>query len=125
MKKVHLLFTLFLFLSVQMAFGQQTEEKKEPIRILGVAKDLKTGSSVGYATAALYLAGNPTSIAGAVADGNGVFYITGFAVGTYELQVSFLGYETVKRTVNVNSLDSDLNLGEIAMSDEGVALQES
>jgi outer membrane receptor for ferrienterochelin and colicin len=124
MKKVQLVFTFFLFLSVQLAFAQQTGEKKEPVRILGVAKDLKTGSPIGYATAALNKVGTTTSVAGAVADGNGVFYITGFAVGTYELQVSFLGYETVKRTVNVNSLDSDINLGEIALSDEGVALQE-
>ncbi len=124
MKKVQLVFTFFLFLSVQLAFAQQTGAEKVPVRILGVAKDLKTGSPIGYATAALIKVGTSTSIAGAVADGNGVFYITGFAVGTYELQVSFLGYETVKRTVNVNSLDSDINLGEIALSDEGVALQE-
>jgi len=124
MKSITFLFSILFFLILGVASAQQSPDKKEAFRILGVAKDLKTGKPVGYATAALYTAGTPTSIAGAVADGNGVFYITGFATGTYELQLSFLGYETVKRTVNVNTLDADINLGEIAMTDEGVALQE-
>ena len=124
MKKLIYLVTLFSFFSFGVSQAQQTPEKKEPTRIIGVAKDLKTGQPVGYATAALYKTGSDVSTAGAVADGEGVFYITGFTTGTYELQLSFLGYETVKRTVNVNSVESDINLGEIAMSDEGVALQE-
>lgn len=124
MKKLIYLVTLFSFFSLGFASAQQTPEKKEPTRIIGVAKDLKTGQPVGYATAALYKAGTDVSTAGAVADGEGVFFITGFTTGTYELQLTFLGYETVKRTVNVNSLDADINLGEIGMSDEGVALQE-
>ncbi len=124
MKKVTLLLLFFQLLSLTWVQAQQTSEKKEPTRIIGVAKDHKTGSPVGYATAALYKTGSAVSVAGAVADGNGVFYITGFALGTYELQLSFLGYETVKRSITVNSLETDLNLGEIALSDEGVELQE-
>ena len=115
MKKLLNLILLFSFFNLGFAEAQQTTEKKEPARILGVAKDLKTGQPVGYATAALYKEGTDVSTSGAVADGNGVFFITGFTTGTYELQISFLGYETVKRTVNVNSLESDINLGEIAM----------
>lgn len=124
MKKLFNLILLFTFLSLGFAEAQQTPEKKEPARILGIAKDLKTGEPVAYATAALYKAGSDVSFAGAVADGKGVFFITVSSTGTFELQLSFLGYETVKRTVNVNSLEGDVNLGEISMSDEGVNLQE-
>lgn len=124
MKKLLYLVAIFSFFSLGVSQAQQIPDKKEPVRIIGVAKDLKTGQPVGYATAALYKAGSDVSTAGAVADGDGVFFITGFTAGTYELQLSILGYETVKRTVNINSLESDVNLGEIAMSDEGVALEE-
>ncbi|WP_111672006.1 TonB-dependent receptor domain-containing protein [Algoriphagus litoralis] len=124
MNKLLNLIIAITFFGSTVAFAQQTGEGKEPARIIGVAKDLKTGEPVGYATAALYKVGADVSTSGAVADGDGVFFITGFAVGTYELQVSFLGYETVKRTVNINSADSDINLGEIGMTDEGVALEE-
>lgn len=124
MKKLLNLLVLFTTLFGSLALAQQTSSSKEPARIIGVAKDLKSGEPVGYATAALYKVGSDVSIAGAVADGDGVFYITGFSTGTYELQVTFLGYETVKRTININSTDADINLGEIGMSDEGVALEE-
>lgn len=124
MKKLLNLILVFTFLGITAGQAQQAGEKKEPARIIGVAKDLKTGEPVGYATAALYKAGTDVSTAGAVADGEGTFFITGFSLGEYELQLTFLGYETVKRTININSLDSDINLGEIGMSDEGVALEE-
>jgi hypothetical protein len=124
MKKLLNLIIAITFFGTSVSFAQQAGERKEPARIIGVAKNLKTGESIGYATAALYKAGTDLSTSGAVADGEGVFFITGFSVGTYELQVSFLGYETVKRTINVNSVDADINLGEIGMTDEGLALQE-
>lgn len=124
MKNLFNLILVFTFLGISTGFAQQTAEKKEPARVIGIAKDLKTGEPIGYATAALYKAGTEVSTAGAVADGEGVFFITGFGLGVYELQLTFLGYETVKRTVNINSLDTDINLGEIGMSDEGVALEE-
>lgn len=124
MKNLFNLILVFTFLGVSTGFAQQTAEKKEPARVIGIAKDLKTGEPIGYATAALYKAGTEVSTAGAVADGEGVFFITGFGLGVYELQLTFLGYETVKRTVNINSMDTDINLGEIGMSDEGVALEE-
>ncbi len=124
MKKLLNLILAITFFGGTVSFAQQTGESKEPARIMGVAKDLKTGEPVGYATAALYKAGTDLSTSGAVADGEGVFFITGFSTGTYELQLSFLGYETVKRTININSADADINLGEIGMSDEGLALEE-
>lgn len=121
---LHLVFAFFFVGTSLSTAQQQAGGANTPARIIGIAKDLKTGEPVGYATAALYKAGSEVSIAGAVAGGQGVFHITGFELGTYELQVSFIGYETVKRTINVNSLEADINLGEIGMTDEGVALEE-
>lgn len=124
MKKLLNLIIAITFFGGTVSFAQQTGESKAPARIIGVAKDLKTGEPIGYATAALYKAGTAVSTSGAVADGDGMFFITGFTAGTYELQVTFLGYETVKRTININSAEADINLGEIGMTDEGVALEE-
>ena len=60
-----------------MSFAQQPQAGTTAGRIIGTAKDLKTGEAVGYATAALYKAGTDVSTSGAVADGDGIFYITG------------------------------------------------
>ncbi|WP_026969006.1 TonB-dependent receptor domain-containing protein [Algoriphagus terrigena] len=124
MKKLLNLILALTFFGAQATFAQQAGESKAPARIIGVAKDLKTGEPVGYATAALYKTGTEVSTSGAVADGDGMFFITGFDTGVYELHITFLGYETVKRTVNINSTQDDINLGEIGMTDEGVALEE-
>ncbi|GAB3218220.1 TonB-dependent receptor [Algoriphagus aestuariicola] len=124
MKNLLNLALAFFFVGTSMAFAQQPQAGATSGRIIGIAKDLKTGEPVGYATAALYKIGTDVSTSGAVADGDGVFYITGYDLGEYELHLTFLGYETAKRTVNINTLSSEINLGEIGMSDEGVALEE-
>lgn len=124
MKKLLNLIIVFLFAAGSFSvFAQQTE--KEPARIIGVAKDAKSGEPVGYATAALYKKGADVSLAGAVADGDGKFFITGFEPGDYTLQLTFIGFETlVVDGIKVTSPLGDINLGELMMSDEGLALEE-
>lgn len=124
MKKLLNLIIVFLFAAGSYSvFAQQTE--KEPARIIGVAKDAKSGEPVGYATAALYKKGADVSLAGAVADGDGKFFITGFEPGDYTLQLTFIGFETlVVDGIKVTSPLGDINLGELMMSDEGLALEE-
>ncbi len=126
MKKLFNLIAISLLLGSSLSFAQQTQGNgRTPARIIGVAKDLKTGEPVPYATAALFKVGTDTNIAGAVADGDGKFFITGFEMGDYELQLSFMGFETaVIKNITVTSLTGDVDLGEIQMSDEGVALEE-
>ncbi|WP_439474088.1 TonB-dependent receptor domain-containing protein [Algoriphagus formosus] len=122
-KLLNLLFILLLLAGNNLVLAQQ--DGKEPARIVGIAKDAKTGDPVGYATAALYKKGMNVSMAGAVADGDGKFFITGFELGEYTLQLTFIGYETlVVDNINVESLTGDINLGELTMSDEGLALEE-
>lgn len=123
-KLLNLIFFLTLLGSANV-FAQQNANQDTPARIIGVAKDGKSGEPVAYATAALYKAGTDTNVAGAVADGDGQFYIIGFEPGEYELKVTFLGFETYSKTgINIASVNGDLNLGDILMNDEGVALEE-
>ncbi|MDF2157470.1 TonB-dependent receptor [Algoriphagus sp. CAU 1675] len=123
MKK--LLNFLILFTSLGFLGAQAQEVDSQPARIVGVAKDSKSGEPVGYVTAALFKAGSETSIAGAVADGDGKFFITGFEPGEYSLQVSFIGFETLTvEGIKITSSTGDTNLGDLMLSDEGVALEE-
>jgi outer membrane receptor protein involved in Fe transport len=126
MKKAIYLFVFNLFLGFGLTQAQQTPPTaKQPARIIGVAKDLKTGEPVSYATAALYKSGTDTNIAGAVADDEGNFFIAGFELGSYDLKITFLGFETkVIKDIKVISSTGDINLGNIEMTDEGVALEE-
>lgn len=126
MKKLFYLTLVFSTLFSGGIFAQTTDSaKKTPARIIGVAKDQSTGEAVPYATAALYKSGTEENIAGGVADDEGKFFITGMAPGDYTLKISFLGFETqVVENIKVTSPTGDVNLGDVLMSDEGVALEE-
>ncbi len=126
MQKSIFLLVFNLFFGFSLVQAQDTPPAaKQPARIIGVAKDLKTGEAVAYATAALYKAGTDTNIAGGVADGEGTFFIAGFELGSYDLKISFLGFETkVIKDIQVTSPTGDINLGTIELNDEGVALEE-
>jgi outer membrane receptor protein involved in Fe transport len=126
MKKLINIIAVLLLISTSGVIAQVTPAKvTTPAKIVGIAKDSNTGEPVAYATAALYLVGSETNIAGAVADGDGKFFITGMDPGTYDLKLSFLGFETkIVNGIKVASKTGDTNIGEISMSDEGLALEE-
>jgi outer membrane receptor protein involved in Fe transport len=125
MEKLLNLILFFMLLGSANVFAQQNANQDTPARIVGVAKDGKSGEPIAYATAALYKSGTDTNVAGAVADGDGKFYVVGFEPGEYELKVTFLGFETYSKTgIRITSVNGDLNLGDIMMNDEGLALEE-
>ncbi len=126
MKKLFNIIAIFLLIGTTGVMAQQpTGRVTTPAKIVGTAKDLNTGEPVAYATAALYVTGSETNIAGAVADGEGKFFITGMDPGTYELRLSFLGFETkTVSDIQVDSKTGDVNIGEIEMTDKGLALEE-
>ncbi|SFT98003.1 Outer membrane receptor for ferrienterochelin and colicins [Algoriphagus locisalis] len=125
MKNLFNIIAFFLLTSSAVMAHQASEKSNTPAKIIGVAKDASTGEPVGYATAALYAAGSETNVAGAVADGDGKFFITGMEPGTYDLKISFLGFETKTVSgIQVLSKTGDVNVGEIEISDEGLALEE-
>ncbi|SFB21095.1 TonB-dependent receptor domain-containing protein [Algoriphagus aquimarinus] len=126
MKKLFNIIAVILLVSTTSLIAQQTPEKvTTPSKIIGIAKDVKTGEPVAYATAALYVAGSDTNVAGGVADGDGKFFITGMDPGSYDLKISFLGFETkTVKNIQVVSKTGDVNIGEIELTDEGLALEE-
>jgi len=126
MKKAVCLYIFNLFLGFGLVQAQQVSPSaKQPARIIGVVKDLKTGKAVSYATVALYKSGTDTNIVGAVADDEGNFFIAGFELGSYDLKITFLGFETkVIEDIQVISSTGDINLGNIELTDEGLALEE-
>lgn len=126
MKKLFNILAVLLLLTTSGVIAQQSSGKESTsAKIVGIAKDLKTGDPVAYATAALYVSGSETNVAGAVADGDGMFFITGMDPGTYDLKLSFLGFETKTITgIQVTSRTADVNIGEVEMTDEGLALEE-
>jgi len=126
MKKLFSIIILLTITTWSEVFAQEVNVEDLPIRIVGVAVTGDAEEPVPYATAALVDPEDGTTVAGAVADGDGKFFIAGIdEIGTYNLLLSFIGFEARSvKGIEVTSLKGVINLGNIRMEDEGVALDE-
>ncbi len=84
---------LYLFLLSFLAFAVSA---KGAGRIEGRILDAENGKPLAYANVVLL-----GTAKGAMSQADGGFAITPLDAGSYELQVSFVGYETVKQTVQL------------------------
>jgi outer membrane receptor protein involved in Fe transport len=121
-----LLFSLLLVLatSAQALMAQTATTEKETYRISGRILE-KSGEPVPYATAVLLTAENKNQIAGAVADAEGRFIISGFKNGNYVLQTAFMGFNPVTSPpFEITDAKKSVNFGNITLEEEAVNLQE-
>ena len=80
--------TLFFFISLlpAMAGAQLTQT------IRGIIQDDASGNALEYATVSVTSISPPK---GAISDSSGQFTVSNIPVGRHEIQVSFMGYESV------------------------------
>ncbi|MFM7773780.1 MAG: carboxypeptidase regulatory-like domain-containing protein, partial [Candidatus Kapaibacterium sp.] len=86
--------------------------------VQGVAVDSSSGSALAGATASVTSASN-TIVGGAVCDSKGRFFITNLPDGPHTLSIRFLGYETMKKRLRLQSGDT-LRLGSMRLSQASV-----
>ncbi|WP_188814286.1 TonB-dependent receptor domain-containing protein [Hymenobacter cavernae] len=85
-------------------------------KITGTVVDAATKKPVPFATVALINTATGKPVDGASCDDNGKFTISQVGAGTYQLQVSFLGYKTVTNgPLTVTERGGTLNQGTIAL----------
>ena len=105
--------------------AQTGSGEKVVYRISGKILDADTDEPIPYAAASLLDAESMQSVAGAVADLDGEFFITGFKNGSYILQLSFIGFESVNsQLIEVATGNTDIKLGNLKMSQEALGLEE-
>ena len=127
MKKI---FTLFLFSVVFSALAQGQPTVQEPVkekgnaRISGSVVDAESNQPVEFATVALLDPTTGKPVDGSICDVEGKFSITKVAEGTYDVAISFIGYET--QTIKSITLEkrSDTNLGIVKLGTTAEILDE-
>jgi len=121
---VRIMIVALLMFNFQFLNAQQSTDKSS-VKISGKIIEKKTNAPIPYASVALVDSENKKTIAGAVADLNGDFTITGVPVGKYFLQTSYMGFSaTESNPILVNGDKSVINLGEIALEEVAVNLKE-
>ncbi|MFN3801096.1 TonB-dependent receptor domain-containing protein [Belliella pelovolcani] len=124
MKTKYQLFLLVL-LTCTLSYQGVVAQDKPVYKISGKIMDGESGETIPYAAAALLNAETMQNVAGAVADLDGEFIITGFKDGNYILQLSFLGYEAyTTKSIEIKSGNTEINLGAIKLQQEAMSLQE-
>lgn len=118
-------FLLVVMTTFQTVLGQSSEKEKVTSRVTGRILEKSSGDPVPYATVALINVETEQSIAGAVADAEGRFVVTGFRNGTYRLQSSMMGYNSYTSSdIQVTDSNKVINLGDLSLEEEAVGLQE-
>lgn len=92
--------------------------------IKGVLVDKSNQKPVEFANAALLKASDSTVVTGANTDLDGSFQIRGLNTGNYILRLSFVGYESLFKTVNLSANNLNVDLGKLAIVSEGQNLEE-
>jgi outer membrane receptor protein involved in Fe transport len=126
MNRIGIVFFLVFSLHVGATPGFSRDESKAPSshatedgngKISGTVSDAESNAPVEFATIALYDAATNKVVNGAVADAKGKFVISKVADGTYNVVISFIGYEDQKiSNIKVEGKNNDINLGVIKLS---------
>jgi hypothetical protein len=91
----------------------------------GRVVDKATAEHVSFATVALMKAGEENALTGTVSDETGRFLIDKVPYGTYQLLISFIGYQSVNiPDVTLSAADRELDLGTIALELDAIGIEE-
>lgn len=110
----------YLYLSAVFLLTAFLPANGQGYKISGTLLDGNNNASLPGAHIQL-LQGPQTMIKNTVADQKGMFLLENIEPGQYRLEVSYIGFQTYKKTISVN--DRDLNLGALRLG-EGVELNE-
>lgn len=80
--------------------------------------------ALDYVNVMLVSKTDSSAVYGSISDTDGRFSVTGVPAGRYTLKISFIGYQTVSRDIEVVSLDAYVRAGKIVMTEDTRMLAE-
>lgn len=109
--------TLVIFMSFSFSIFSQ-------VTMSGIVKDKKDNLPLPYVSVTLKSSKDSSFVTGGVTNEEGLFALTNIKQGEYYIQVSYVGYQSIKKSVMVGSLSSFLNLGTITLGEDSKTLNE-
>lgn len=130
-----ILFTLSLSLLSILAFSQRPQSSYGGSgkrggggpaitgKIIGQVMDTLSKEPVGFATIVLINPKDKKEVNGNITEDDGKFKLTEVKVGTYDLQLSFIGYKTrMYRGITLSPKKPDINLGKMYLVADNILL---
>lgn len=93
-------------------------------RVTGTIIDQETKEPIPYATVVIKSPETDETINGVITEGDGSFKILNIKLGTYKLQVSFVGYSNLIQTIELTPKSPDVNLENLAIQTDTDVLDE-
>ena len=82
------------------------------------------GSALDFVNVMLTSKSDKSAVYGGISDENGVFVVEGVPAGEYELDITFVGYQSIKKSVTVKSLGDEVKLGQLVLKEDAKLLGE-
>ena len=123
MKKLLTMCLLLLFIKLQAQTSNTTIDILLNGSISGIVLDATLNEPLPYVTIVLKNSAEET-INGTITDNDGKFEINKIPGGTYHVNIQFIGYKTIKKSVTINNDSKDIDLGTILLSEEAMGLDE-
>ena len=82
------------------------------------------GSVLDFVNVMLTSKSDKSAVYGAISDETGHFEVLNVPAGEYELDITFVGYQTIKRDVSVKSLSDQVALGRLVLREDAKMLGE-
>lgn len=117
------LFT-FIFSIMVLTVGAQTPSENPKGYIHASIYDSKTNEPIPYATINLLNAKDSTSIKSIASDAKGLFRIEA-PIGDHILKISFIGYKSELRNIEITTKMRDIDLGKILLEEDAVMLNDA
>lgn len=121
MKNYKRILKLFCFSIFLLADDICAQEK--PITASGQVKEAKNKSTLPYTNVVLKKTNDEKVLLGTISDDQGRFTIKDIPSGNYNLTISIVGYQTLKKEVSIGSLSPFLDLGIFELAEDAQNLQ--
>jgi hypothetical protein len=110
----------YFFLSIALIFGVPALQA-QTYSLKGTLLEAGKSQPISYANVLLLRLSDSTQVAGTISEMDGQFEISSIKGGIYLFKVQYLGYQTLFRTLEIQS---DLQLGPLSIREEEQALSE-
>lgn len=113
------LLLIFLFLPL----AAQKEAGPDPGAVRGTLIDGDTQEPIGFANVVVYTVSGDL-VSGTTTDIDGKFNIKNLPLGDYRLEMSFLGYDTENRNIELSELEKIFVIGDVILGSDSQQLEE-
>lgn len=112
-----------LFLLLSCVVFAQPQPSTSPGKVAGTLIDAETSEPIGFANVIIYTISD-SLVTGTTTDIDGKFLFENVPNGDYRVEMSFIGYDTENREIELNEIERVFTIGDVILGSAGQNLDE-